>query len=123
MKSLRHLIERTGVHIDVISQLRKTSGRQYEEGGRIGLQDLRGSGSLASVPNLVIALERDRQSPDPEVAHTSVLRVLKNRFTGNVGVASALRYDHDTGRMCEIEFVQDMDGTITFGGEYVDNSF
>lgn len=120
MKSLRQLVERTGVHIDVISQLRKTQGRQYEEGGRIGLQDLRGSGSLATVPNLVVALERDRQSPDPEVAHTSILRVLKNRFTGNVGIASALRYDQHSGRMYEVEFVVDSDGNITFGGPYVE---
>ena len=122
MKSLRQLVERTGVHIDIISQLRKTQGRQYEEGGRIGLQDLRGSGSLASVPNLVVALERDRQSPDPDIAHTSVLRVLKNRFTGNVGVASALRYDQTSGRMQEVEFVVDADGNITFGGPYVETS-
>jgi twinkle protein len=120
MKSLRQLVERTGVHIDVISQLRKTQGRQYEEGGRIGLQDLRGSGSLASVPNLVVALERDRQSPDPETAHTSVIRVLKNRFTGNVGVATALRYDQMSGRMYEVEFVVDPDGNITFGGPHVE---
>ena len=122
MKSLRQLVERTGVHIDVISQLRKTQGRQYEEGGRIGLQDLRGSGSLASVPNLVVALERDRQSPDPEIAHTSVIRVLKNRFTGNVGVASALRYDQRSGRMYEVEFIVDPDGNVTFGGPYVETS-
>ena len=122
MKSLRQLVERTGVHIDVISQLRKTQGRQYEEGGRIGLQDLRGSGSLGTVPNLVVALERDRQAPDPETAHTSVIRVLKNRFTGNVGVASALRYDQVSGRMHEVEFAVDNDGNITFGGPYVETS-
>ena len=87
------------------------------------MQDLRGSGSLASVPNLVIALERDRQSPDEEIAHTSVLRVLKNRFTGNVGIASALRYDQDNGRMYEVEFVQDPDGNVTFGGPYVETNF
>ena len=89
---------------------------------RIGLQDLRGSGSLASVPNLVVALERDRQSPDPEIAHTSVIRVLKNRFTGNVGVASALRYDQRSGRMYEVEFIVDPDGNVTFGGPYVETS-
>ena len=82
MKRLRSLVERSGVHLDVISQLRKSSGKGYEEGERISIQDLRGSGSLASVPNTVIAMERNRQHPDNDVANTSVLRVLKNRFNG-----------------------------------------
>lgn len=115
MKTLRSIVERTGVHLDVISQLRKTNGRQYEEGGRIGLQDLRGSGSLGSVPNTVIAMERDRQSPDRNIAETSVLRVLKNRFTGRVGCASALRYDPPQGRLIEVPFALSDDGEPVFG--------
>ena len=74
------LCVRTGVHIDV-SQLKKTD-KAYEEGNRITLQDLRGSGALASVPNTVIALERNRQDPDPVVSNTTIVRVLKNRLTG-----------------------------------------
>ena len=103
MKKLRSVAERTGVHIDIISQLRKpSSGKGYEEGARITLQDLRGSGSLSSVPNTVIALERDRQSTDPFTANTTVVRVLKNRFTGQSGIASALHYDYTSGRLHEV---------------------
>ena len=111
MKQLRALVSRTGVHIDVVSQLKKTS-KAYEEGDRITLQDLRGSGSLSSVPNTVIALERDRQNPDPAVSNTTTVRVLKNRLTGKSGVATCLLYDHFTGRLKEIDFAVDTEGKV-----------
>tara|TARA_Y100001938_G_C8101022_1_gene441747 strand:- start:10348 stop:12069 length:1722 start_codon:yes stop_codon:yes gene_type:complete len=111
MKELRALVSRTGVRIDVVSQLKKTQ-KSYEEGDRITLQDLRGSGSLASVPNVVVALERDRQNPDPVVANTTTVRVLKNRLTGKAGVASCLLYDHGTGRLRELEFAVNDEGSI-----------
>jgi twinkle protein len=111
MKELRSLVSRTGVRIDVVSQLKKTS-KSYEEGDRITLQDLRGSGSLASVPNVVIALERDRQNPDPVIANTTTVRVLKNRLTGKAGVASCLLYDHGTGRLRELSFAVTEDGSV-----------
>lgn len=111
MKELRGLVSRTGVHIDVVSQLKKTQ-KAYEEGDRITLQDLRGSGSLASVPNTVVALERDRQNPDPLMANTTTVRVLKNRLTGRAGVAACLYYNHATGRMREIDWAIDDEGKI-----------
>lgn len=102
MKGIRSLCVRTGVHVDVISQLRK-SDKAYEEGSRITLQDLRGSGSLSSVPNTVVALERNRQDTDERVANTTTVRVLKNRLTGRAGLASALFYDRDTSRLSEVD--------------------
>lgn len=115
MKRLRSIVERTGVHLDVISQLRKPStGKGYEEGARITVQDLRGSGSLASVPNTVIALERDRQSTDKETANTTVVRVLKNRFTGASGIASALHYNYSTGRLEEVGVAVNAEGEVIF---------
>ena len=111
MKELRALVSRTGVRIDVVSQLKKTN-KAYEEGERITLQDLRGSGSLSSVPNTVIALERDRQNPDHKMANTTVVRVLKNRLTGKSGIASCLFYNHGSGRMEELDFAVDDEGKV-----------
>jgi len=111
MKELRALVSRTGVRIDVVSQLKKTQ-KAYEEGERITLQDLRGSGSLSSVPNTVIALERDRQNADPKIANTTTIRVLKNRLTGRSGVAACLYYEHGSGRLKELDFAFDDDGTM-----------
>jgi twinkle protein len=113
MKELRALAVRTGVHIDIVSQLKKTD-KAYEEGDRITLQDLRGSGALASVPNTVVALERDRQNSDDRIANTTMVRVLKNRLTGRAGVATALYYDHNTGRLTEIGFATNDDGEVVF---------
>jgi twinkle protein len=113
MKELRSISVRTGVHIDIVSQLKKTD-KAYEEGGRVTLQDLRGSGALSSVPNTVIGLERDRQNPDERKANTTLVRVLKNRLTGRAGIATALFYNHKSGRLEEIDFVIDDGGEVSF---------
>ena len=111
MKELRALSVRTGIHVDIVSQLKKTS-KAYEEGDRITLQDLRGSGALASVPNTCIALERDRQNKDDKIANTTIIRVLKNRLTGRAGVASCLFYNRSTGRLEEVPFAMDEQGHL-----------
>ena len=116
MRDMRALCVRTGVHIDVVSQLKKTD-KSFEEGSRITMQDLRGSGALASVPNTVVALERDRQNPDTRTANTTTVRVLKNRLDGRSGIASAIYFNHDTGRMEETQFVVADDGTVGFSPE------
>ena len=113
MKELRSLVSRTGVHIHIVSQLVK-NGKAFEEGERITMQDLRGSGSLASVPNTVIALERNRQDPDEVVKNTTTVRVLKNRLTGKCGIASALYYNHNCGRLEEVEYQESDAGNVTF---------
>ena len=103
MKQLRSLAVRTGVHVDIVSQLKKTD-KAFEEGNRITLQDLRGSGSLSSVPNTIIALERDRQADCEYEANTTTVRVLKNRLTGRSGIASCLYYNRKLGRLNEVDF-------------------
>ena len=119
MRDMRSLCVRTGVHIDIVSQLKKTD-KAFEEGSRITMQDLRGSGALASVPNTVVALERDRQATDERVANTTTVRVLKNRLDGKSGVASAIHFNHNSGRMEETEFVVADDGTLGFKPENTD---
>jgi twinkle protein len=116
MRDMRSLCVRTGVHIDVVSQLKKTD-KAFEEGSRITMQDLRGSGALASVPNTVVALERDRQAPDARQANTTTVRVLKNRLDGRAGVASAIYFNHESGRMEETDFVVGDDGKVGFKPE------
>ena len=41
---------------------------------------------------------------DQEQKHVTTLRVLKNRFSGDTGIASNLQFDVDTGRMSEYTF-------------------
>ena len=108
------------MHIDVVSQLKRPpAGRSYEEGARISPDALRGSGTLQFVPDAIIGMERNRQDPDKEISNTSILRVIKSRFMGPNGVAAAIRYDHETSRMNEIPFTEELDErgnvTLSFG--------
>lgn len=121
MSDLRSLVERTGVHLCIVTQLRKNDGKPYEEGGRITLHDLRGSGSLASVPNAVIALERNQQAADANTASTVIIRSLKGRFNGRTGVAAALCYNRETGRFEETTYKIDADGNVIYHDEDGDN--
>jgi twinkle protein len=57
----------------------------------------------------VIALERNQQSDDPDEARTTRMRVLKSRYTGDVGMACRVIYDGETGRLTELS---DADITI-----------
>jgi hypothetical protein len=111
MKDLRNLATRTGVHIDIVSQLKK-GDKAFEEGARITLQDLKGAGSLGSVPNTIFSVERNRQLPDEKLANTSLVRVLKSRVGTQSGVAGALLYNHDTGRLEETEYALDDRGNL-----------
>ena len=99
---LRAFTENTQIALFVVVHLKRPGdkGKSHEEGGRVHLSDLRGSGAIAQLSDTVIALERDQQAEDEQ--GISVPRVLKNRFSGDVGRCSpALQYNPDTGRMLE----------------------
>lgn len=115
MQSLRSLVSRTGVHLDLVSQLRKPDGKAYEEGGQISSRDLRGSGSLASVPDTIIGIERNQQDPDKDRANTIIVRALKGRFNGRTGLVGALKYVTATARLIETEWHERPDGGVSFG--------
>ena len=103
MTRLRSLVERTGIALFLVSHLRRASNDKHahEEGGRVSLSALRGSHSIAQISDSVVALERDQQAND-ERGFTTV-RVLKNRYSGETGVACKLAYDLNTCRFNEHE--------------------
>ena len=102
MTRLRSLVAETGITLFLVSHLRRTSGTAHEDGGKISLQDLRGSQSIAQLSDMVIGMERDQQNEDPEIRNTTSVRVLKNRYSGQTGPACWLQYNLDTGRMAEV---------------------
>ena len=103
MTRLRSLVEETGAGMILVSHLRRVEGNKgHEQGVTVGLSHLRGSQSIAQLSDCVIALERNQQSDDPLEANTTHLRVLKSRYTGDVGMAAHLLYDNDTGRLKEL---------------------
>jgi len=113
MKNLRALVERTGVVVHVVSHIKKTD-KSVDEGERISLNDLRGSGSLAQISDYVLALERNRQHADDKIANTTCIRVLKNRKTGKCGICTALWYNHKTSRLQEIDFTITPEGEVLY---------
>jgi len=109
MTSLRSLVEETQCSLFVVSHLRRPDGdRGHEEGATTSLAQLRGSHAIAQLADAVIGLERNQQGENP---NELVMRVLKNRFTGDTGIAGALRYFKESGRLAEFE-LQDEEGDI-----------
>jgi twinkle protein len=101
MTKLRSLVEETGIGLILVSHLRRPSGEKgWEEGLQVSLNSLRGSASIAQLSDMCISIERNQQGDNPNI---STMRVLKNRYTGETGVAAYLHYDQDTGRMVNVE--------------------
>ena len=104
MTKLRSIVEETGAGMILVSHLRRVEGnRGHENGVTVGLNHLRGSQSIAQLSDCVIALERNQQSDDPIDSQTTHMRILKSRYTGDVGMAAHLLYDQDTGRLKELD--------------------
>jgi twinkle protein len=101
MTKLRMLVQETGVSLTVVSHLKRPDGKGHEEGAATSLAQLRGSGSIAQLSDMVIGLERNGQHDDEAERNTTHVRVLKNRFCGITGKATSLLYQHATGRMIE----------------------
>jgi twinkle protein len=110
MTRLRSLVEETGAGIILVSHLRRVDGNKgHENGIEVSLSHLRGSNSIGQLSDCVIALERNQQSDDPDEARTTKMRILKSRYTGDVGMACRVIYDAETGRLSELT-----DEDITF---------
>lgn len=104
MTRFRCLVEETGVGLILVSHLRRVDGNKgHENGIETSLSHLRGSQSIAQLSDCVLSLERNQQSDNMDEANTTKVRVLKSRYTGDVGLATSLLYDRETGRLSEIE--------------------
>ena len=104
MTRLRSLAEETGAGLILVSHLRRIDGNKgHEKGAETDLSHIRGSQSIAQISDCVITLERNQQADDPVVASTTRVRILKSRYTGDVGIATYLQYDKDTGRLREVD--------------------
>ncbi|KAH0541439.1 hypothetical protein GP486_008713 [Trichoglossum hirsutum] len=74
MTNLRSLVEQTGVGIIAIVHLSQPKGTPHEEGGRVTMSQLRGSGSLKQIPDSIVAIEGDQQGDDSNLRLTRVLK-------------------------------------------------
>ncbi|MET3601139.1 DnaB-like helicase C-terminal domain-containing protein [Martelella mangrovi] len=109
MTKLRTLVQETGICLILISHLKRPPmGKGHEEGAMTSLSQLRGSHSIAQLSDAVVGLERNQQ--DEVTKNITTVRVLKNRFSGETGIAAHLLYEKETGKLteCSPEFVKSM---------------
>lgn len=105
MTKLAKLAKEFKLAIFLVVHLRKTGSdnkASFEEGGVPSLDDLRGSGSLKQLSWDVLALSRNQQHDNRYCANTSMISVLKCRFSGGLGEADFLHYESTTGRMKKV---------------------
>ena len=112
MTKLRTLVQETGISLFCVSHLKRPSEKGHEEGAKTSLAQLRGSASIAQLSDMVLSLERNGQSNDSVKRNTTNVRVLKNRFSGETGMACALLYSHVTGRMVPTIVLEDEDDAL-----------
>ena len=104
MTRFRSLVEETGAGLILVCHLRRVDGNKgHENGIETSVSHIRGAQSIAQLSDCILSLERNQQADDEEEANTTKIRVLKSRYTGDVGVASYLLYDRDTGRLSEVD--------------------
>lgn len=97
MTKLAAFCEDSGTSVIAVVHLKRPpDGKSFNNGKQISLSDLRGSAAIEQLSHNIIAVEGDQQGDDP---NGRVLRVLKNREWGDIGVADSLQYNPDTGRL------------------------
>ena len=102
MTRLRSLVERTGITLYLVSHLRRSNSdsNSHEEGGRVSLgQTTRLSFDLSNQRYSHRSGERTNKGEDSN--NITTVRVLKNRYSGEVGVATRLTYDLSTTNFYE----------------------
>ena len=113
MTKLRALGEELNCGLLLISHLKRPSGdKGHEDGAQTSLAQLRGSAAIGQLSDMVIGLERNQQ--DDDNPHVSNVRVLKNRWSGETGLACSLEYIKDTGRMIEVHFEDEEEEEVDF---------
>ena len=101
-KEMAGLANELQIIVTFISHLSTPEGKSHEEGGHVSIKHFKGSRAIGFWSYFMFGMERDQQSDDPDIRGTTLLRILKDRFTGDAtGILIYLGYDRDTGRMYE----------------------
>jgi twinkle protein len=81
-QELAALAKQTGAHIHVSYHLNRPDGTPHEEGARITLNHIKGSGGLAHFASNVFGYERDQQGERSDLMRVPALKVRLTGFTG-----------------------------------------
>jgi twinkle protein len=99
--NLRELVEELNIGLLQVVHLKRPEGKGHENGAETSLSQLRGSGGIAHISDLVWGAERNQQ--DELNSHITTMRILKNRYSGETGIGGYLSYDKTTGRLTETD--------------------
>lgn len=99
MSDLLKVVKKHNVWLGLISHLRKSQNKSFEEGNLASIDDIKGSGSIKQISFDIIAFARNLVAEDETERNTIRFRVLKSRFTGQTGDAGAAFYDKQTTRL------------------------
>lgn len=99
MSDLLKVVKKHNVWLGLISHLRKSQNKSFEEGNLASIDDIKGSGSIKQISFDIIAFARNLVAEDERERNTIRFRVLKSRFTGQTGDAGAAFYDKQTTRL------------------------
>lgn len=100
MHNLKSLTIELKCYIGLIVHLNndtKGQGKTFEEGAVPTLNNLRGSGGIKQLSDTVYAFSRNQQADAELERNTSLISVLKCRYTGSTGKADYVYFNSDTG--------------------------
>jgi twinkle protein len=100
MTNLRAMVEELNIGMLLVSHLKRPEGKGHEDGAQTSIAQLRGSAAIGQLSDAVVGVERNQQ--DKLNAHITTVRVLKNRYAGETGIATYLSYNKETGRLIEL---------------------
>lgn len=102
MKEMAGLANELKIIIHFVSHLATPDGKPHEEGGRVMIRHFKGSRAIGFWSYFMFGLERNQQAEDEEERQTTILRILKDRYTGQAtGHVILLGYDAETGLLYE----------------------
>jgi len=102
MAEVSSLCQELGIWLLFVSHLATPDGTPHEEGGRVTIRHFKGSRAIGYWSHFMLGMERDQQSDEAEERGKTVLRVLKDRYTGQAtGLCINLDYDRTTGLLVE----------------------
>jgi twinkle protein len=103
MAEIAGLAQELDAFIWVVSHLSTPEGgKSHEEGARVMARHLKGARAISHWAHYIIGLERNQQSDDEAERITTIIRFLKDRFTGRAnGFTFSAKYNFTTGMLVE----------------------
>lgn len=102
MAQMGRLVKELSCWVLFVSHLSTPDGTPHEEGGRVMSKHFKGSRSIGFWSHFMFGLERNKSADDEVERKQTVLRCLKDRYTGQAdGFTLNIQYNNETGLLEE----------------------